>query len=594
MTAALHVMLILRTFIMPGEAAVEMDRKFEKIGQRYIEQSAELSPVSATERGDHRWDDQLDQVGPEARARKTTFCREMLAELAAINPAELSRASQIDHAMLLHRLRRKLWGLETLQEWAWNPLEYTGLVGDSVYSLTARPFAPVRERLANVASRLEEFPRLLGQVRDTLEIERVPKIHAETAIRQNSGVLSILDNLVEPQLGELPPDERNRLKRAMATARKALETHQQWLESELLPGAAGEFRLGRELYDAKLSLTLDTSLTRDQLRQRAEQAFRQTRDEMYEVAKGVYAEKHPMTRFPDDPSEAFRQAIIRAGLELAYQETPPRDRIVETAERSMELTTDFVRRKDLVTIPDNPLEIILMPEFRRGVALAYCDSPGPFEVGQKTFYAVAPPPADWTAEQVQSFLREYNLRSLHNLTVHEAMPGHFLQIAHANRYPGRLRAVLSSGTFVEGWACYSEGLMVEQGFLDGDPLMRLVVLKWHLRGITNALMDQAIHAGGMTREQAMRLMIEGGFQEEREAAGKWTRAQLTSAQLSTYFVGWLEHIDLREEAERTWGEKFDLKTYHDKLLSFGSPPVRLVRALLFDREIPRSEETPKP
>ena len=217
--------------------------------------------------------------------------------------------------------------------------------------------------------------------------------------------------------------------------------------------------------------------------------------------------------------------------------------------------------------------------------MAYCDSPGPLDRGQRTFYAVTPIPEDWSDGQLTSFLREYNDRSVANLTIHEAMPGHYLQIAHSNRYPSLLRAMLFSGPFVEGWAVYTERVMQEQGFRAGDPLMRLVQLKWYLRAITNAIMDSAIHVDGMTREAAMRLMTVTGFQEESEAAGKWVRAQLTSAQLSTYFVGYQEHSDMRAEAERRWGERFALKAYHDRVLSFGSPPVRFARALLFDEPI---------
>ena len=206
-------------------------------------------------------------------------------------------------------------------------------------------------------------------------------------------------------------------------------------------------------------------------------------------------------------------------------------------------------------------------------------------MGQKTFYAIAPPPADWSAEQVRSLLREYNTRSLCNLTVHEAMPGHFLQLAHANRYDSPLRAMLASGTFIEGWAVYAERMVIDEGFMDGDPLMRLVVLKWYLRGIVNAIIDQAIHVEGMTREDAMTLMVEGAFQEDSEAAAKWVRAQLTSAQLSTYFVGYLEHAALRREVQAAWGRGFSLRRYHDRLLSFGSPPTRFVRALMLDLPI---------
>jgi uncharacterized protein (DUF885 family) len=236
-------------------------------------------------------------------------------------------------------------------------------------------------------------------------------------------------------------------------------------------------------------------------------------------------------------------------------------------------------------MPDTPVRIIPMPEFQRGVALAYCDPPGPLDKDMPTFYAVSPIPDEWTDTQVTSFLREYNTRSIHELTIHEAMPGHYLQLAHANTYPSTLRAVLYSVPFVEGWAVYAEKMMANAGYLGGDPLYKLINLKWDLRVIGNALIDQAIQVDGMTREQAMDLMTRQTFQEEREAAGKWVRAQLTSAQLPTYFVGYQEHMDLRREAERREGASFDLKRYNDAVLSFGSPPVRYVRELLFDEPI---------
>jgi uncharacterized protein (DUF885 family) len=236
-------------------------------------------------------------------------------------------------------------------------------------------------------------------------------------------------------------------------------------------------------------------------------------------------------------------------------------------------------------VPDEPLEIITMPEFQQGVALAYCDSPGPLDVGQKTFFAVSPIPAGWTKAQTDSFLREYNTRSIQNLTVHEAMPGHYLQLAHANKYPSPLRAVLASGPFIEGWAVYTEKVMADEGYLNGDPLMKLVQLKWYVRSIANALLDQAVHVDGMSRAAAMKFLTEDAFQEEREAAGKWTRAQLTSAQLPVYFVGAREHMALRAEVEKKQGAAFNLKAYHDQVLSFGSPPVRFARELILDLPI---------
>lgn len=583
-----HIFLLLQTCCLMADAAsdVAMDKAFIELGQRYVREFPELSPVAATQLGDHRFDNRLDDVSSRAREQSAIFYRKYQAELSAIVPSKISRAHQVDYALLELSLRADLWRLERLQEWAWNPLIYTELAGGAIYGLMAREFAPLPERLGHVADRLEQFPRLLEQVRATLDARRVPSIHAETAVKQNRGASSILANMVEPQLAALAENDRARLKRAIATAREAIETHQTWLEKELAPKAAGDFRLGPRLFDEKLGFTLQTPLSRDEIRDRARRDLDRVRDEMYRTAQDVYRKKHPYTHFPDDPSREYRQAIIRAGLEIAASDAPRPDAVVDTAKASLESAAAFVRKKNLITLPDDPLDIIIMPEFQRGVSTAYCDSPGPLDVGQKTFYAVAPLPADWSPAQVTSFLREYNNRSIHNLTVHEAMPGHFVQLAWANRYPSTLRAVLASGVFVEGWACYTERMMVDEGYLDGDPLMRLVSLKWYLRTIANALIDQAIHVDGMRREDALQIMIEDTFQEEREAAGKWIRAQLTSTQLSTYFVGLQEHRDLRRETETAWGKDFDLKRYHDKVVSFGSPPVQFVRALLLDRELP--------
>jgi uncharacterized protein (DUF885 family) len=265
---------------------------------------------------------------------------------------------------------------------------------------------------------------------------------------------------------------------------------------------------------------------------------------------------------------------------------PPADGIVELAEQQVQQATDFVIEKNIVEMPEEPIQIIIMPEFQRGVSFAYLDPPGPLDSDQPAFYAVAPLPADWTEEQIRSFLREYNLYSMQDLSIHEGVPGHYLQLAHSNRYPSMLRKVLWSGPFVEGWGVYAEQMMIDEGYLDHDPLMRLINLKWYLRAITNAIMDSAIHVDGMTRDQAMKLMIEGGFQEEREAAGKWVRAQLTSSQLSTYFVGYQEHIELRKEVETAWGDEFTLRRYHDQLLSYGSPPVKFVRAIMLNEPVP--------
>ena len=584
----LAIAFLLMCFSASATAQSTADEAFENLAQQYLGELPGLSPVSATYIGDHSADDQLDQASSAARQQTRDTYLKYRESLTNIDRDALSRANQVDAELMHTDIESSLWSLDTLQEWAWNPMQYVGTSGSAIYNLVARDFAPITERLNNAAARLEQMPRYLEQARDSLDPERVPKIHAETAVRQNPGLNSIIDNMILPEMDVLSSTERARLEAAIETARDAIAEHQTWLEEELLPRAAGDFRIGAELYDVKLGFALSSPMGRKEVTARAESEYEAVRNEMYKVSREIYAGDHPYTTFPDQPDEAFKQVVIRAALEKAYQELPARDGIVDIARQQLQQATDFVIEKNIVTMPDDPIEIIVMPEFQRGVTLAYMDSPGPLDKGQKAFYAVAPLPADWTEEQTNSYLREYNLYSIQDLTIHEGVPGHHLQLALSNRYPSALRAVLGSGSFIEGWAVYAEGVMVDEGYLDHDPLMRLIQLKWYLRAVTNAIIDSAIHVDGMTREQAMKLMIEGGFQEEREAAGKWVRAQLTSAQLSTYFVGYQEHIETRLAVEEEWGDEFTLRRYHDQALSYGSPPGKFVRALILNEPIPRS------
>jgi len=561
------------------------DDQFADISKRWLDGFFKASPVGATQTGDHRFDSDVDDLSAEGRKVNTDFSRAMLAEIEKLDRSKLSRENQVDFGILRNQLRSDIWTNDTLQSWAWDPLIYTQISGGALYTLMAREFAPLPDRLRSATARMEKLPKLFEQMRTNLDPARVPKIHAETVSKQNKGVLSLVDELIVPHAGELPEADKQKLDAAVATLRKAVDENQTWIDKQLVPNAKGDFRLGAALYDQKLAFALNSPLGRAEIRKRAEAALTSTRTQMYAIAKQVLAGKPKAPPMPDNPSDAQQQAAIQAALELAYADRPARDKVVATAEAALAKATDFVRAKNFVSMPDAPVKIIPMPEFQRGVALAYCDSPGPLDKGLDTFYAVSPIPADWSKQQVDSFLREYNTRSIAELTIHEAMPGHYLQLWHSNKYPSVLRAVLSSGPFVEGWAVYGEKEMVDEGYLDNDPLYHLVHLKWDLRAIANAILDQAIQVDGMTREDAMKLMTVQAFQEEREAAGKWVRAQLTSAQLPTYFVGWQEHLDLRAEAQKRGGEKFDLKAYHDKVLSYGSPPVRYARELMFDEAI---------
>ena len=561
------------------------DAAFTDLSARALEGWFQLSPVSATQIGDHRFDGELDDLSEAGRARGLEFSQNLLAELQALDVAALSRENQVDAAILRNQLQYDIWNAQTLQGWAWDPQLYSGLAGQAIYGLMAREFAPLPERLKSATARMQKIPALLAQARANLDPARVPKVHAETVARQNAGVLGIVDTFITPHLDQLDPADRQQAQTAIDGLKTAVAEHQKWLDETLVPNAKGEFRVGAEVYDQKLQFALLSSLSRAEIKQRAEAELVRVRGEMYAIAQQVLMDTAGAPQLPDNPSPQQQQKAIEAALELAYAQHPARDQVVADARVALDRATAFVREHDLVTVPDAPVEIIEMPEFQRGVAVAYADSPGPLDKNLKTFYAVSPMPEDWTDAQVESFLREYNSRMIDLLSIHEGTPGHYLEGWHSAKFPSTLRAVLRSGMFAEGWAVYTEKMMADAGYLDNDPLFRLVQLKFYLRTIANAILDQGVHVDGWSREQAMDLMVNQTFQQESEAAGKWTRAQLTSAQLPTYFVGVQEHFDTRKAVEQKLGDQFDLKAYHDQVLSYGAPPVRFVRQLMLDEPI---------
>ena len=570
---------------IPRGLAAESASGFAALSRRWLNGMLALGPVGATSLGDHRHDSAVDDLSAAGRTAASTFSNRILADLRQLDVSRLSRAEQVDAKMLDNALRFDIWSRETLRDWAWDPLLYSNLAGQALYGLMARNFAPLPRRLRSATARIEKIPTLWAQMRANLDPARVPAVHAETVAKQHAGVVGLAEDLIVARTGILPAADRSRLDKAIAVLKTESAAHQVWLDKTLLPAAEGDFRLGAALYDAKLAFLLASPLSRTEIRTRAETAMAKTRAEMYSQAQKILTGRPGAPPLPDSPGAGEQQAAIAAALELAYADRPARDQLVETAERTLGAATDFVRQKDFISLPKAPVKVILMPKFQRGVTVAYCDPPGSLDKGLPTFYAVSPIPDDWSAEKADSFLREYNDRGIQEIAIHEAMPGHYVQGAHANAYPSVLRAALASGSFVEGWAMYAEDVMADTGFLDGDPLYLLVHLKIRLRAISNAILDQAIHVDGISHEEAMKLMVEDAFQQQGEADGKWVRARVTSGQLSTYFVGYEEHWALRHEAEHRWGPEFALKRYHDKALSFGSPPVRFISQLMFDHPI---------
>lgn len=566
-----------------GDAAT--DAAFADLSKRALDTWMQLSPVSATQIGDHRYDSEIDDLSAAGQQKTLAAYKGLLADLDKVEVSKLGRENQVDAAILRNQLQSEIWNAEVLQSSKWDPQLYNGLAGSALYGLMAREFAPLPERLKSATARMEKLPQIFAQARENLDPARVPKIHAETVAKQNKGILSIVDTFITPHIGELPAEDGKRLQAAIDGLKKAVAEQQTWLDTTLVPNAKGDFRIGAELYDQKLKFALNSSLSRAEIGERARAELKRVRGDMYGIAQTVLKDKPGAPALPANPTDEQQQAAIEAALELAYAEKPARDKVVEDAKAALAQSTEFVRKHDLMTLPHAPVDIILMPEFQRGVAVAYCDSPGPLDKNLKTFYAVSPIPDDWTDKQVDSFLREYNSRMIHLLSIHEGTPGHYLEGWHSGKFPSTLRAVLRSGLFAEGWAVYTERMMQEQGYLDNDPLFHLVQLKFYLRTISNAILDQGVHVDNWKREQAMHLMTHDAFQQESEASGKWVRAQLTSAQLPTYFVGAQEHFDTRKAVQEKQGDKFNLKAYHDQMLSYGAPPVRFARQLMLGQPI---------
>ena len=585
--AALGSTMLIPLMAGEGVAATESqaDRAFAKLSREWLDKSMRLSPVLATYIGDHRFDGELDDVSAAGRNAGLSFARETLATLNLIDKSKLSRANLVDVALLSNSLRSQIWMTESVQEWAWNPLVYQGVAGAAIYNVMAREFAPLEQRLESATKRMEFMPELLRQARTEMVPARVPAPHAATYSAQNKGLKSIIGEMIDPHKAKFLGAKRERLDAAISTYNTAVDEHQTWIDTTLVPAAKADFRAGAERFDQQLVFTLQSDLSRAEIRRRADAAVIQVRQQMYDVARLAMVGRSDAPTMPDAPTPGQQQAVIRAALDLASVDRPARDQLVRVATDVVETARQFVQSRNLITLPDGPVRVILMPEFQRGFSVAYCDSPGPLDKNLDTFYAVSPIPDDWTEEQTTSFLKEYSTRGITDIGVHEAMPGHYVQLFHSNSYPSVLRAILGSGSFIEGWAVYAETMMVEQGFKADDPLYKLTQLKVLLRAVTNSIIDQAIHCDGMTQEEMMKLLTETAFQEEREAAGKWRRAQLSVTQLSTYFVGFAEHMETRAAAQQRQGAGFNLKAYHDGVLAFGSPPMRYARALLLGEAI---------
>ena len=541
-----------------------------------------LYPVRATEAGNHEHDGEWPDLTDAGRDERLAFLRETARRLDELSAAGLSRDDAVDRELLMEEIGALRFFEERLDEDSWNALSYVYLVGGGLFALLAREFAPLETRVRSAQERLRGIPELFDAARHALDSGRgrpVSRFHTEKAIERMAGVEQLIDAVVAGAESLGDPDFVEEVRYAAAPARAAAERFTSWLRDDLLPRADGDFRLGAGLFEEKLSHTLRSDLRYAEILARAEAAHTGVRGEMFQLASVLWPTWIGSEEPPRDPD-----ALVRRVLDAIAADHPQASELLDFCRNELREIEAFVRERDVIGLAEEPLEIIWTPEFLRSGAGAMLLPPGPLDRGQKSFFCITPMPEDWTPEQVESNLREDNARMLRLLTIHEAVPGHYLQLAYANRSPSLVRALFASGLFAEGWAVYVTQVMVDLGYQADDPALMLVHWKFYLRAITNAIIDIGIHVGRMDEEEAMRLMVDEGYQERSEASEKWNRARLTSTQLCEYFVGSVEMQDLEREARRraaAHGTEFVYRQHLEGVLAHGTPPIRTLRRILF-------------
>ncbi|HEX6128998.1 MAG TPA: DUF885 domain-containing protein [Candidatus Limnocylindria bacterium] len=541
-----------------------------------------LHPAHATEIGEHAHDGVWPDLTDAGRAERAAWVARSIDRLQALEPAQLSRDQATDRRILLENLEAIRFGEEELREATWNPLSYVYLFGGGLFALLAREFAPLPERLGSAASRMRGMPAALDAARQTLAAggERpVSRFHAEKAVERMDGIVDLCRTAVSEAEGCGDQRLLAEVREAAGAAEAAVGSFTEWLRDDLLPTADGDFRLGPDLYARKFRHALKTDWTPQQLEERAAAEYETVRAEMVRLARELWTQWIPGEAPPDDEG-----TLVRRVLDAIATEHPPAEALLDFCRAEHRRIEAYVRERDLIGLADEPMQIVWTPQFLRAFGGAMLIPPGPLDRGLDAFFAITPMPDDWSDERKESYLREDNDRMLRLLTIHEAVPGHYLQLTYSNRCSSLVRNVFQSGVFAEGWAVYVTQVMMDAGYGSEDPALMLVHWKFHLRSITNALMDLRIHAGRMDEAEAMRLMVEGGFQEEGEAANKWDRARLSSTQLCEYFLGYIGMAELEAEGRRraeAEGREFVYRPFLESVLAHGTPSLPVIREILF-------------
>jgi uncharacterized protein (DUF885 family) len=577
----LSYIAVLASALMTGCGGPAPGPSFDSLTEEFVYGTLALSPASATQSGYHQHkdvnlDEALDDFSAQSIASQRQFYIDFRGRLNKWNAAGLSPEQRADFEIVSDQISEGLLELDSIQSYRHNPTLYVELIGNALFNPLVLEYADKPKRIRHIIARLGKVPTLLEQARQNLS--SAPGIWTTVAMEENQGNIDLIDKEIR---AAVPDDQRSDYERAAKPALESIRTFQDFLKNDLAKRDQFDWRLGREKYEQKFRYVLETDRKPDEVLAEAEADIKTVRARMLELALPLHRKMYPGKPDPKDAGQTISETLNR----IAERHSTPESYIADT-KRDLEEARNFVREKGLLKLPprDN-LQVIETPKFMRGIyAVGGFNAAPALEPQLGAFYWITPIPKEWPRERVASKLREYNFYNLKLLTIHEAMPGHYVQMEYANEVEPRsrrlLRSVFGNGPYIEGWAQYATQMMLDEGFLDNSPELRLTFQKQELRVLANAILDIRLQTNRMTDQEALDLMMGQTFQEKEEATAKLQRAKLSSAQLPMYLLGWRGWIRVREQYKQFKGAAYKLSEFNERAIKEGATPLPQLAKLL--------------
>jgi uncharacterized protein (DUF885 family) len=549
------------------------DAAFLRYEDHFLEELWKNNPDWATSVGYHKYDSLLVVPTEKARSQAVKFAKVQLDSLSRYPEGTLSDANKIDHHMMKNQMESMQWNLEQLKAYQWDPSSYN-VIG-TFASILNEHYAPLTQRLRSFYQKMQNIPAYYKEAERQLK-NPVAEL-TQLAIDQHMGGVSVIESDFADSLKKtnIPAAEQKLMLDRAKLSADAIKGYASFLKT-MKNDKPRSFRLGKDLYEAKFKYDIQAEGTAQQTYNSAVERKKYLHREMAKLSRQLWPKYFGTQAMPKDSLEYIARVIDT----LSSKHATPGE-FQSAIEQEIPKLTAFIRSKDLITLdPSKPLVVRKEPAYMAGVAGASVSSPGPYDKGGNTYFNVGSL-SGWSAEKAQSYLREYNNYTLQILCIHEAIPGHYVQLLYANKAPSIIKSVLGNGAMVEGWAVFSEQEMMDAGFGDSAPEMRLMWYKWHLRSVCNTILDYSVHAGNMTKEQAIKMLTKEAFQQQAEADGKWKRVSVSSVQLTSYYTGYKEINALHEEWKKKQASKYKLKLFNEKFLSYGSAPVKFIKEAMF-------------